>query len=211
MLFSNALSELNASARIVSNLSLRSSTLCTHPSAALVFSFVTSALGFFPLIPCSSTSALPFPLRSASPRLDTKVRPSFTVLPTSTIHLDRSALRQSCPVATRPKRRYRRCRSSMRESCTSVASPEAGCERMEERWAVMRVFSSRATRRPSVGGERYVCARSASSDSRRSICPARQRLIDQIIEPNVPSAGNSEHRTRSKDEHSPSRRTRRSA
>lgn len=157
ILFSNALSAPNASTSSVSNLSFKSSTLCTHASAALVLAppcSPTAFLGAF--FPSSPSLALPFPFGSttSSSSSGTNNNPSFTCCPTRTIHAEIPAWSAAWPVGTRPKRVYMRSRSAMRESWMRVESPQAGWSRMAERWDVMRVFSRRLMRRGSVEGAR---------------------------------------------------------
>jgi hypothetical protein len=154
--FSNALSLENALSKIKSNLSLRSSTFCTHDNAAFVFALPPSAAPAFALpLPVSIATpsfSFPFPFRScsSSPGSETINSPSLTCFPTSTIHLEVLACNAACPVGTRPKRVYSKRRSSIRESWIKVDRPEAEWSRIEVRWVVMSVLSRSVMRRGSV-------------------------------------------------------------
>jgi hypothetical protein len=87
--FSNALSAANALVKMVSNLSFKSRTFCTHASAALVLAPVVSTGAFF--AKGAPSTALPLPLGSGASSSTTTINPSLTCFPTRMIHADMPA------------------------------------------------------------------------------------------------------------------------
>lgn len=133
----------NALLHIVSNLSLRSSTSCTHFSASA--SVCEAGLGgrafALPLAFADGSAAASSSCDSAPSPLSPVLASLISLPRRMTVSL-KDFRRQGRPAVTRVNSRYRRAKSSSRSESIMASRPELGMLTTVHRWGETRFFSS---------------------------------------------------------------------